>query len=210
MTATLKIAPAPTSAARCALASAIEAMAALDKQAADAEVTSNRLEEAVFAQIDVVEAARQAANDVQLAAVAHLADMSTPAPAKTLRQTLDALQDEETNLANLRAARDRARSVPDSMRTSRSLAQTTVDEAAARVMAEEPATRALVERYRRMAAEINSMARTLEFLGNRNALPPDLVRWRSFEASNACEASWRAAFAALATDPNATLSEFSA
>jgi hypothetical protein len=128
----------------------------------------------------------------------------------TLREARNALEDEEMKLAELRAARDEARGVPEKMRAIISLAQMSVDEAAAAVMAGEPAVRGLVERYRRQAAEINSMQRALEFLAFKNALPPDLIRWRSFEPSNACEASWRAAWGALTTDANAALSDFPA
>jgi chromosome segregation ATPase len=205
MTAALKTAPAPASAARQVLAAAIARKAEVDKQAADAAANAERVGDAVLEQVDVVERARAAVDEVQRAAVAHLADLSTPAPAMTLREAHQALEDAEGKLADLRAARDLAKGAPDALQTSLALAKMRVDEAAAVVIAGEPATRALVERYRRQAAEINSMQRALEFLGNRNALPPELGRWRSFEASNACEASWRAAWAALATDANAAL-----
>jgi hypothetical protein len=192
------------------LASAIARKADLDKRTADAEATFNRLEAAVFAQLDVVEKARQTVSDVQQMAVTHLADPSTPAPAMSRREGRQALEDAEAMLADLRAARDEARGAPDKMRSSVSLAQMSVEEAAAAVMAGEPAVRALVARYRRAAAEINSIERALEFLAFKNTLPPDLIRWRSFEASNACEASWRAAWIALTTDANAALPEIRA
>jgi hypothetical protein len=203
----LKTAPAPRNAAREALAAAIARKAELDKRMADAEATSLRLDEAVWPQVNVVEKARQVVSETQAAAVAHLADADAPAPAMTLREARNALEDEETKLADLRAARDEARGVPDKMRAIISLAQMSLDEAVAAVLAGEPAVRALVGLYRRQAAEINSMERALEFLSNRNALPPDLVRWRSVEPSNAIETSWRAAWSALMVDANATISE---
>jgi hypothetical protein len=206
----LKIAPAPASAARETLAAAIARKAECDKLAADADAASLRLNDAVWPHVNVVEKARQVVSETQAAAVARLVDADAPAPAMTLREARQALEDEEAMLADLRAARDNARAEPERMRQRLDFARMAVDEAIAAVIAGEPAVRALVERFRRQAVDVNTTQRALEFLSNRKALPPDLVRWRYCETAapcDACETAWRATWEALTTDANAALSE---
>ncbi|MGD0186728.1 MAG: hypothetical protein ABSC25_15945 [Roseiarcus sp.] len=105
----------------------------------------------------------------------------------------------------LAAAIDEARRVPDGMQTSLAAAQMRIDEAVAAVIADEPATRALVEGYMRHAAAGDAMRRVLEFLSSRKALPSDLRHWWAVEEHREREAVWGAAWKSLTVDANAPL-----
>jgi hypothetical protein len=203
--AAIKPAEASRQSERDALAVAIAARAEIDKRLAENEATIRRLEEATYTAVDVVAAARLAIDEVQAASITKLGDPGAPAPAMTLREARQALEDAETKLADLRTARDKASAVPNEMRTSLELARLAVDEAVAAVVAGESSTRALVQAYMKHAAEADSLRRVLEFLSSKKALPSDLARWWAVEASSERAAAWGASWKSLTADANAPL-----
>jgi len=203
--AALKVAPAHRKDAREALAAAIKQKAEVDTRATVLATNFDRLSEEVLVAVERVEQARAAIDDARKDIVTHLVDPTTPAPRLTVREASQAAEDAETALADLRAARDRCGVEFEALKNSIAFSAMNVGEAISTVVAEDPATRALVDLYRRRAAEVEAMRRALEFLSSTRALPAEFARWWSIEPSSEREQAWRGAWQTLANDADAPL-----
>jgi chromosome segregation ATPase len=117
----------------------------------------------------------------------------------------DAIEKAAAELARAQKIRDAIGGEIRDLRSRDEMAKLSLDDAVRKVIATDPATRALLAEFKNQLRNMTDLRRAIEFI--ESSLPPDLRAWRSAEPWPELpgDAPWRAALAALEHEADALL-----
>jgi hypothetical protein len=117
----------------------------------------------------------------------------------------DAIEKAAAELAHAQKIGDAIDGEIRDLRSRDEMAKLSLNDAVRKVIATDPATRALLAEFKKQLRDLTGLRRAIEFI--ESSLPPDLRSWRSAEPWPELpgDAPWRAALAALEHEADASL-----